>query len=132
MECEVALTRTWRGLAARVQFYFAEGNNALLQVKQVVYVCAAMKLLGVPVWVVVASAPVVYVAHVLAGWVWVQHGWYKQQTEVPVTDATNPVLMWQLHMLVRLYQQLGIPMNGVEVKEMPPEFREVLTSYRRP
>ena len=124
-------SRTWRGMCARVTYYFNEGAVALVQVKQVVYACAAMKVLGLPLGWVVALAPVVYAAHVAAGYGWVQWGWYKQMAEVPTTDAVNPVSMWAMHMQVRLYEKLGIPMNGMALGEMPECLRGVLTSYQR-
>lgn len=123
------MTRNWRAYGARVQYYFNEGNNALMQAKQVVYVSAALNLLGVPLLIVVALAPVIFALHVLAGWLWIRHGWYKQLTEVPSVDAVAPIQMWDLHMRVRLYEKMGLPINGVDLTTVPHELAAVLSSF---
>ena len=125
------MTRNWRGWAARVHFYFDEGTKALNSFKQVLYVSAAFKLLGVPLWTVVVAAPFVYAAHVLAGVWWIRYGLYKQLSEVPTIDAVSPLTMWCWHMLVRLYKKLDIPMDNMDLTTMPPELRTVLASFHK-
>ena len=125
------MTRNWRGWAARAHYYFEEGTKALNSFKQVLYVSAAFKLLGLSLGWVIALAPVVYVAHVVAGRLWITHGWYKQLAEVPTIDAVAPINMWGWHMAVRLYSKLGVSMDNVDLTTMPPELRHVLASFRK-
>lgn len=125
------MIRTWRGKLARVNYYFLEGNSALNQIKLVLYILAAFKILGVDLWLLIALSPFVYAAHVLAGWWWVRHGWVRELTEVPTTDGIAPVLQWQLYMQIRLYQHLGITLNGMDLTKMPDELRHVLQSFQK-
>ena len=126
------VSRNWRGIAARVHFYFDEGTKVLNSFKQVLYVSAAFKLLGIPIIAVVVLAPFVYAAHVMAGVWWIRHGFYKQLAEVPTIDAVAPINMWGWHMAVRLYAKLGIPMDDMDLTTMPPELRTALASFHKP
>ena len=123
------MQRNWRGWTARIHFYFDEGTKALNSFKQVLYVSAAFKLLGVPVWVVVVAAPFVYAAHVLAGVWWIRYGFYKQLQEVATIDATAPINMIGWHMTVRMWQKLGLSMDGIDVTTMPQEIKHLLASF---
>lgn len=126
------MRRTWRGWAARVNWYFLEGNAALVQAKAVLYVAAALKILGLDLLTLMLLSPVVYAAHVVAGYVWVRWGWYRELTEVPTADSTNPVQQWHLYMQVRLAQHLGIATNGMDLSQVPHEVQQVLMSYHQP
>ena len=125
------MRRTWRGTAARVNWYFLEGNTALVQAKNVIYVSAALKILGAELWLLILLAPVIYALHVLAGWVWVRHGWFREMNEVSTTDSASPVAQWQLYMNLRLYHHLNLPINGMDLRTMPEELRHVLTSFHK-
>ena len=125
-------TRTWRGHMARVQFYFQEGSTALQQGKQVLYVCAALKLLDVPIMIVILTAPLVYVGHVVAGYIWIHYAWYKQTQEVPMLEATNPVAIWQTYALITILNHLHLTTHGVDLTTMPKELQTIWTSMKRP
>ena len=118
----------WRGKAAKIQWLFMEGSTALNQLKQVVYVCAALKIFGVPIVGLLALSPVIYLAHVGAGYLWVRHGFYKQTQEVAIVQTASPMAMLPLVMLFRLYQQMGLPVNG-QLNQMPNELQEILASF---
>ena len=126
------MTRNWRGWAARAHYYFEEGTKALNSFKQVLYVSAAFKLLGLPLGWVIALAPAVYVAHVVAGRLWITHGWYKQLAEVPTIDAVAPINMLGWHMTVRLWDKLGLSYEGIDLTQMPPEIRHAMASFHKP
>lgn len=126
------MKRNWRGYAARVQFYFETGSISLQQFKQALYAAAALKIIfELSVLTAVLMTPIVLLAMFLWGIVWVRHGWYKQLTEVPTVDATTPLNVWGCYMAIRLYERLGIPIDGMDLTVMPPELKRVLSSFHK-
>jgi len=122
------MTRTWRGWAARINWYFLEGNTALVQAKAVLYVAAALKILGLGFVALALLSPFVYAGHVLIGYWWVRWGWYRELTEVPTVDATAPLQQWQTYMLIRLAQRLDVPVHGMDLERLPDELKGVVRS----
>jgi len=122
----------WRGKAARAQFYFTEGSVALQQIKQSLYAAAALKIiLELTVMTTILITPLVIITMFLWGIFWVRHGWYKHLMEIPSIDAVAPISMWNLWMSVRLYQKMGIPLDDMDLKQMPVELQKVLASFRK-
>ena len=127
------MTRNWRGHAARVTYFFNEGGVSLQQFKQALYASAAIKiLLDLPVPVAVGLTPLVFLGQALWGWFWIRHGWFQQLQEVATIEAVAPINMWGWWMAVRLYRKLDIPMDNMDVTQMPPELRQVLASFHKP
>ena len=130
MASEQGVTRNWRGHAARVNWYFNEAGVSLAQFKQALYVAAAIKiLLDLAVLTAVLITPVIFIVQVAWGVFWVHSGWYRHMQEVAYMDAAvTPISMWGMHMNVRLYQRLGIPMDGADLTKLPKEVDAILAS----
>jgi len=125
------MQRNWRGHAARVQYYFEQGSISLQQFKQALYAAAALKIIFEwSILTAVLSTPLVFLAMLGWGVLWIRHGWYKQLQEVSSIDAVAPISMWGLWMQVRMFRKLGLPLNGMDLKTMPPELQTVLASFR--
>ena len=127
-----AVKRNWRGHASRAQFYFEQGSIALQQLKQALYASAAIKIiLELSVMTAILITPFVFLVMLLWGIFWVRHGWYRHMQEVAYTDAAvTPLSMWGMHMTVRLYEHLGIPMNNLDLTKLPKEMHDVLASRK--
>lgn len=122
---------TWRGKAARLHSYFDQGKDLLERGKNLLVIAAALKILGLPLWGVAVLAPTLGVAYIGLGWLWVRHGWYRQQTEVSSFDRWTPVQVWTIWMQVRMLQALGVDLNHVPTTRLPEEYLNVLASMRK-
>ena len=122
---------TWRGKAARLHSYFDQGKDLMERVKSILVVAAALKILGLPLWMLAGLAPCLIVIYIVVGRLWVRHGWYKQQTEVSSFERWTPVQVWTIWMQVRLLQKLGVEMNHFPTDRMPEEYLNVLASTRK-
>lgn len=121
----------WRGRIAKLHGYFDQGRDLAERGKSLLVMAAALKILGLPLWLLGALAPVVIAGYVLLGWLWLRRGWYRQMTEVPMFDRWTPYQVWDLHMRVRTLQALGVEMNGYDAKSIPKEIEHVLASRGR-
>ena len=120
----------WRGKTAKLHTYYDQGRDLFERVKGLLVIAAALKILGLPLWVLGALAPVAIAAYILLGWWWLRRGWYRQMTEVPMFDRWTPMQVWDLHMRVRTLQALGVRMNGCDLSRIPAEIEDVLASRR--
>lgn len=123
---------SWRGHGARVENYYALGDAYFAKAKNILLAAAALKILGLPLWVLILSTPVIVVGIAVAGWAWVRWGWFKASQETVITDSWDIKQVFIIHALCRLLEERGLPVNGWQPGEFPPAFTEVLTSMRKP
>lgn len=126
------MTLNWRGHAARAQFYFDSGSVALQQFKQALYAAAALKIiLELSVLTAVLITPLVFLVMLAWGVFWIRHGWFKHLQEIPSIDAVAPINMVGMWMNILIFRKLGLTFEGVDLTKVPPEYTELLASYRK-
>ena len=82
---------------------------------------AALKILvpSVPLWAMLAASPLVVVAYIGIGRLWLTAGWYREAMEVGVVNALDPVHMFTAHALARLLDHHQLPQNGYDPTKLP-------------
>lgn len=131
LEAGKRMRLTWRGQAARLHSYFDEGKNLLERGKNILVISAALKILGLPLWMLAVIAPFLIIGYVLAGWAWVRWGWYRQQTEVSSFDRWTPIQVWSIWMQIRMLQALKVNLNSYDATQLPKEYLEIMASPRK-
>jgi len=121
----------WRGRAARAQQYFEQGEVLGSKVKSLLVITAALKILGLSTWLLVALAPLLIAGYVAVGYVWVKHGWYAHGTEINALDRWTPVMVWDRWMQVRMLEKLGVELNHFPADQLPEAFTRVMASTQR-
>ena len=124
---------TWRGYAARYYAYLDCGEGLCGRVYKLLVAGAALKILfpSIPLWVMFACSPVVIVAYVGIGRLWLTAGWYREQMEVGVVNALDPVHMFQTHALSRLLDHAQLPQNGYDPTKVPEGLAPYLRSAKQ-
>lgn len=103
----------WRLRFAKIQAYFEQGESVTHKLRQLAVTAAALKILGLPLWAILALAPFLFVGYIIIGWLWINHGWYKQNATVGAVSHWSPVQIWQMNALALVLDRL-FP-QGVDV-----------------
>ena len=111
----------WKGKIARVHAYFQIGDSTLQQFKSVVYVSAALKILGLPLEWIAAVAPGLVVGYIGFGFWWVKRGLYRQQQEISLVDNFSIPQRLQWWVDVKMAQALGVDVRGMNLSHLPDE-----------
>lgn len=96
---------SWRARAAKIQAYFEQGESVTHKLRQLAITAAALKILGLPLWAIAGLAPFLFIGYIIVGWIWINHGWYKQNATVGVISRWSPVQIWQMNALAALLAQ---------------------------
>lgn len=121
----------WRGQAARWHAYFREGLTLHNEIKQVIYVGAALKILGLSIYWLAVLTPPLIVYLMLSGYWFVRHGWKRHSSEITMLDRWEPVEVWKLWMWTRLLRKHGVDMNHFDPHAMPPDLMQVFASTKK-
>ena len=118
----------WKGRVARIHAYFQIGDSTLQQFKSLVYVSAALKILGLPLIWIAALAPCLVLFYILFGFWWVNRGLYRQQQEISLVDNFSIPQRLQWWIDVKMAQALGIDVTAMNLRHLPPEVLHHLAS----
>ena len=124
---------TWRAHAARLYAYLDTGESLCGRFYKLLVAGAALKILvpSVPLWAMLAASPLVVVAYIGIGRVWLTAGWYREAMEVGVVNALDPVHMFTSHALARLLDHHNLPQNGYDPTKLPEGLAPYLRSAKR-
>ena len=123
---------TWRGYAARYYAFLDCGEGIIGRLYKLLVAGAALKILvpSLPLWVLVACTPLVVAGYIFVGWLWLRRGWYREQMEVGVVNALDPVHMFTVHALARMLAHHQIPQNGYDPTKVPEGLAPYLRSAK--
>lgn len=119
----------WRGKAAKIQAYFEQGEGVTHKLRQLAITGAALKILGLPTWAIVAGTPFLFISYIVIGYVWINHGWYKQNTEIAVVSRWSPIQIWQMNAIARCLDALFPQGVAVSTRMLDPRIAAGFNSH---
>jgi hypothetical protein len=124
---------TFRAKIARLYAFLDTGESLCGRFYKLLVAGAALKILwpALPVWVMVASSPLVVITYILVGAFWLRWGLYRENMEVGVVNMMDPIHAFLVHGVARLHEQAGIPANGYDPRVPPKGLEPFLTSAQR-
>lgn len=118
----------WRGQAARWHAYFREGLTLHNEIKQIVYVGAALKILGLSIYWLAVLTPPLIVYLMLSGYWFVRHGWKRHSSEITLIDKWEPIEIFKIHGWVKLMEKHGIDPTDYDPHTLPAPLMKKLAS----